>query len=79
LAAGAFAGSIWLIQWAWRKEAEVVYRTRLQPGETLLIEAAPKGRAKGTGSATAASSAKAAKGVKAAKGTKGSASATSAT
>lgn len=46
LAAGVFAGSIWLVQWAWRKEAEVVYRTRLQPGETLLIEAAPKGAAK---------------------------------
>ena len=37
LVAGGFAWAIWLVQWAWRKEPEVVYRTVLKPGETLEI------------------------------------------
>lgn len=41
MVAGAFAGSIWLIQWAWRKEPEVVYRTKLKPGESVVVSAAP--------------------------------------
>jgi hypothetical protein len=40
MAVGAVVGGLWLVQWAWRREAEVVYRTQLKPGETLVIDTA---------------------------------------
>jgi hypothetical protein len=34
---GGFAWFLWAIQWAWRKDAEVVYRTKVKPGESIAI------------------------------------------
>lgn len=39
LAVGIVAWTLWVLRWAWRKEPEVVYRTRLQPGESVLVSA----------------------------------------
>jgi hypothetical protein len=34
---GGFAWFLWAVQWAWRKDAEVVYRTKVRPGEQIAI------------------------------------------
>ena len=34
---GGFAWFLWAVQWAWRKDAEVVYRTKVKPGEQIAI------------------------------------------
>lgn len=42
LVAGAAAWGVWVVQWAWRKEPQLVYRTRLQPGESLRVDVRPR-------------------------------------
>lgn len=44
LAVGGVAWTAALVRWAWRRTPEVVYRTRLRPGETLVISARPQRR-----------------------------------
>lgn len=38
LIVGAAAWGAWALQWAWRREPEVVYRTRVQPGQSLRVD-----------------------------------------
>jgi hypothetical protein len=40
LAAGAVVWGLTLARRAWRREPEVVYRTKLMPGESLLVSTA---------------------------------------
>jgi hypothetical protein len=50
LALGVVAWTAWVVQWAWRREPEVIYRTKLKPGESVTIATAkpsPKGKADG--------------------------------
>ena len=44
LIAGGAAWALWLVEWAWRKQPEVVYRTVLKPGEKLEIVSGPVAR-----------------------------------
>ena len=44
IAIGAITWTIWALQQAWRKEAEVVYRTQLKPGESLVIRSSRPGK-----------------------------------
>jgi hypothetical protein len=49
IAIGGVAWFVWALQWAWRKDAEVVYRTRVKPGESITISTSkplPKKEAK---------------------------------
>lgn len=49
IAIGGLAWFVWALQWAWRRDAEVVYRTKVKPGETITISTAkplPKKQAK---------------------------------
>lgn len=39
LVVGAVAWGAWLLRIAWQKDAELVYRTRLEAGESLVIRA----------------------------------------
>jgi hypothetical protein len=41
---GALTWGVYAVQWAMRKKPEVVYRTRLKPGEQLVISARPPKR-----------------------------------
>jgi hypothetical protein len=41
LLVGGFAWLLWGVAWAWRREPELVYRTKLKPGETLSIATLP--------------------------------------
>jgi hypothetical protein len=37
VAIGGVAWFFWALRWAWRKDAEVVYRTKVKPGESIAI------------------------------------------
>lgn len=39
--AGGIAWGVWLLQRAWRRESELVYRTRLQAGQKLQVSVEP--------------------------------------
>jgi hypothetical protein len=45
LLVGGVAWLGWLLAWAWRREPEVAFRTKLKPGESVVISAsAPEAR-----------------------------------
>lgn len=49
IAIGGFAWFVWALQWAWRRDSEVVYRTKVKPGESVTISTSkplPKKQAK---------------------------------
>lgn len=37
LAIGVLTRGAWILRQAWRREAELVYRTQLKPGQSLVI------------------------------------------
>ncbi len=44
IAVGVVTWGAWVLRQAWRREAEVVYRTQLKPGESLVIRSSRPGR-----------------------------------
>lgn len=46
LAVGVFVWILRAVQWAMQRPSEVVYRGRLEPGETLVVAARPPRRSR---------------------------------
>jgi hypothetical protein len=44
---GGLAWLGWGVAWAWRREPEVVYRTKVKPGETVVIATKPPAGGRG--------------------------------
>ncbi len=44
IAIGLLTWGVWVLQQAWRRDAELVYRTQLKPGESLVIRSSRPGK-----------------------------------